>query len=89
MKSVGIRELKRGISGYLRDVRSGERIMITDRKKQMAVITAVESEREDNEAIRSLIDMGIVYWTEGKPKGASKRVRSKKSVSDAVLEDRR
>ena len=88
MKSVGIRELKRSISSYLRDVQSGERILITDRKKPLAIIIAVDNEQE-NEMIKQLADTGLVYWTGGKPSGAVPRIRSRKSVSDAVLEDRR
>ena len=88
MKSVGIRELKRSISSYLRDVQSGERILVTDRKKPLAVITAIDNDQE-NEMIKQLADTGMVYWTGGKPSGAIPRIRSKKSMSDAVLEDRR
>jgi prevent-host-death family protein len=88
LKSVGIRELKRSISRYLRDVQSGERILITDRKKPLAVITAIDNNQE-NEMIKQLADTGMVYWTGGKPSGATPRIRSKKSMSGAVLEDRR
>lgn len=88
MKSVGIRELKRGISGYLRDVRAGEKVLITDRKKRLAIITSVESGQE-NDCLRSLVEKGVVYWTEGRPAKAVLRVRSRRNVSDAVLEDRR
>ena len=88
MKSVGIRELKRSISSYLRDVQSGERILITDRKKPLAVITAIDNDQE-NEMIKQLADTGMAYWTGGKPRGAVPRIRSKKSMSEAVLEDRR
>jgi antitoxin (DNA-binding transcriptional repressor) of toxin-antitoxin stability system len=48
LKSVGIRELKRGMSGYLRDLRAGEKVLITDRKKQLAVITSVEGGQESD-----------------------------------------
>jgi prevent-host-death family protein len=36
MKSVGIRELKTRLSEYLRRVRSGETVLITDRGKVAA-----------------------------------------------------
>ena len=88
MKSVGIREIKRSISGYLREVRAGEQILITDRKKPLAVISAVDSDRGYDE-LRSLMDKGIIYWTGEKPLGAVPRIRKKKSISDAVTEDRR
>jgi prevent-host-death family protein len=88
VKSVGIRELKRSISGYLREVQSGERILVTDRKRPLAIISAVGNEQEDDE-INGLVGKGIVYWTGEKPLGAVRRIRSKKNISDAVIEDRR
>ena len=36
MKSVGIRELKNRLSEYLRDVRAGERVLVTDRGEVVA-----------------------------------------------------
>ncbi len=88
MKSVGIRDLKRSISGYLRDVQKGERILVTDRKRPLAVISAVDNEQENDE-LTSLAEKGIIYWTGEKPVGAAPRVHAKKSISDAVIEDRR
>jgi prevent-host-death family protein len=88
LKSVGIRELKRSISTYLRQVQSGERILITDRKKPLAIISAVENNQE-NEIIKQLAETGVAHWTGGKPSGAVPRLQSKKSISEAVLEDRR
>jgi prevent-host-death family protein len=88
VKSVGIRELKRSISGYLREVQSGERILVTDRKRPLAIISAVDNEQEYDE-LNDLVGRGIVYWTGEKPLGAAPRIRSKKSISDAVIEDRR
>ncbi len=88
LKSVGIRELKRSISSYLRDVQSGERILITDRKKPLAIITAIDNNGE-NETAKRLADTGLVFWAGGKPAGVVPRIHSRKSVSDAVVEDRR
>jgi antitoxin (DNA-binding transcriptional repressor) of toxin-antitoxin stability system len=36
MKSVGVRELKNRLSKYLRDVRAGERVLVTDRGEVVA-----------------------------------------------------
>jgi len=33
METVGIRELKRNLSAYLRSVKDGKKVVITDRKK--------------------------------------------------------
>jgi prevent-host-death family protein len=88
VKSVGIRELKRSISGYLREVQSGERILVTDRNRPLAIISAVDNEQEHDE-LNDLVGKGIIYWTGEKPLGAVRRIRAKKSISDAVIEDRR
>jgi len=88
LKSVGIRELKRGMSGYLREIRAGEKVLITDRKKQIAIISSMEGGQEADR-LRNLVGKGIIYWAESKPAKSVPRVRSRKSVSDAVLEDRR
>jgi antitoxin (DNA-binding transcriptional repressor) of toxin-antitoxin stability system len=36
MKSVGVRELKNRLSEYLREVRAGERVLVTDRGEVVA-----------------------------------------------------
>lgn len=38
MKSVGLRELKNRLSEYVREVRSGERVLVTDRGEVVAQI---------------------------------------------------
>ena len=38
MKSVGLRELKNNLSEYVRDVRSGESVLVTDRGEVVAEI---------------------------------------------------
>jgi len=89
METVGVRELKENLSRYLRKVKSGERIIITDRKKEVAVIVPRGGEKEEDKIMR-LIQRGVVHWTGGKPKGLSKRITLKgKAVSKIVLEDRR
>jgi prevent-host-death family protein len=89
METIGIRELKENLSRYLKRVKTGERIIVTDRKKEIAVITPFE--KNDREAkINQLIQRGMASWSGGKPKGMSTRVGSAgNSVSDAVIEDRR
>ena len=39
MKTVGLRELKNRLSEYVRDVRSGERVLVTDRGDVVAELT--------------------------------------------------
>ena len=45
MKTVGVRELKNRLSEYLREVRAGESILVTDRGEVIAEIAAPGSRR--------------------------------------------
>jgi prevent-host-death family protein len=89
LKTVGIRELKENLSRYLQRVKSGERIVVTDRKREVALLVPIARKTEE-EKILELIQQGIAYWSGGKPKGMPSPIVSKgKRVSEAVIEDRR
>ena len=89
METVGVRQLKENLSSYLRKVKAGEVIIVTERKKNVAVILPSGRQTEEERILQS-IQRGIIYWSGGKPKGMPSRVISKgKSVSDAIIEDRR
>jgi len=89
MKTVGVRELKENLSQYLSSVKSGERIIVTDRKKEVAVISPYKIESVEEKALM-LIRKGIAHWSGGKPKGMNPKIHvGKAKVSEAVIEDRR
>ena len=89
MKTVGIRELKRNLSQYLRSVKAGKKVIITDRKREIAVILPFRKV-DDQKKILQLVREGVADWSGEKPRGMSARIRSKgKSISEAVVEDRR
>ncbi len=44
MKSIGIRELKSRLSGVLREVQAGETILVTDRGRVVAQLSAVHEQ---------------------------------------------
>ena len=52
MKSVGLRELKNRLSEYVRDVRSGEGVLVTDRGEIVAELVS-PGERVDERGIPS------------------------------------
>ena len=88
MKTVGVRQLRKHLSRYLKKLKSGERIIVTDRKKEVAVLVPYGMETDEEKVLRS-IQRGVVYWTGGKPEGMMPLIASGgKKVSDAVLEDR-
>ena len=89
METVGIRELKENISHYMKRVKTGERIIITDRKKEIAIIMPLENKATE-EKINQLIRTGKARWSGSKPEGMTTRIVIKgESVSSAVIEDRR
>ena len=89
MKAAGVKELKNRLSYYLREVKKGQRVLITEREKVIATIVPVERAEEDN-GLLSLVREGFAIWKGGKPSGSSRPVKIKgKAVSEIVLEDRR
>jgi prevent-host-death family protein len=90
MDTVGIRELKANLSRHLKRVRSGVRLVVTERGRAIASIQPVER-RNDVDWAHALVAAGRAQWSGGKPEGATPPVPVKrgKTVSDAVIEDRR
>ena len=88
METIGIRELKENLDRYMKKVRTGERIIVTDRKKEIAIILPLERKVKE-EKIYRLIQRGMAWWRGGKPEGIPVRIVSKgKSVSSAVTDQR-
>ena len=86
MISVGIKELKEKLSGYVDKARLGEEIVVTDRGKEVALLIPVSRDRK---AVRHLVESGKATWTGGKPAGM-KGIKAKGGLlSKTVLEDRR
>jgi prevent-host-death family protein len=88
MPAVGIRELKSGLSKYLKRVAHGERITVTERGRPVAVLVPIE---EPSAAlVQAMIAAGTARWSGGKPRGSARpaRLRSGPSVAQAITEDR-
>ena len=89
METVGIRQLKTHLSSYLRRVRSGTRLLVTERGKSIAAITPVEKSSQVDWA-HQLVSEGRAQWNGGKP-GVAKRpgATGGRTASSIVIEDRR
>jgi prevent-host-death family protein len=89
MDTVGIRELKTHLSRHLKRVRSGARLLITERGRAIATINPVET-LVDVDWAHQLVAEGRARWNGGKPTGAKRPATIKgKTASAIVLEDRR
>jgi len=89
MEKIGIRELKENMSRYMKKVKTGEGIIVTDRKKEIAVIIPI-GKKAGEEKLYELIQRGVASWTGSLPEGMPERIVPRgKSVSSAVIEDRR
>ncbi len=89
METVGIRELKTHLSRHLKRVRSGARLLVTERGRSIATISPVEASADIDWA-HQLVAEGRAHWNGGKPTGAKRPARiTGKTASSIVLEDRR
>ena len=87
---IGVRELKDNLSATLARVRRGEAITVTDRNRPVAVIVSAQAGEGADAVIRTLVKSGRFAWVGGKPAGLNNAPRIRgRSVSDAVVEDRR
>lgn len=89
MAAVGVRELKNRLSQYLKRVRAGERVVVTERGRPVAVISRPAVTSADRR-IDAMLREGIARWAGGKPRGTARPPRIKgRSVARMVIEGRR
>ena len=92
---AGIRELKTHLSAYLRKVKAGETVTVTDRGTPVGRIVPVEEvaakERSVEEKMLALREAGLVAWNGKKPPSRKPTAEVKKgsSVAQLLLDDRR
>ena len=90
MITIGVRELKNKLSHYLRGVKQGRPVEITERGESIAMLVPSKQSSSGAQIAEALSRKGIGSWKGGKPKGASRRVTVKgKPVSQIVIEERR
>jgi prevent-host-death family protein len=95
MKTVGIRELKNRLSEYIREVRSGESVLVTDRGEVVAELTPPGQGTADGDvpaALLALAKRGLA--TLGAPGDASlypalPRKRKRKVTAAQLLDEER
>lgn len=84
---VGVRELKNNLSRYLDRVQAGEEVIVTDRGRRVARLSALD---HATDRLAELVAAGVVRppksTTRSRP---ARRIKSKGSVSRLVAEQRR
>jgi len=87
-RKVGIRELKSRLSEWVREVKRGGTIVVTDRGEGVARLVPDSGSVE--ERIKTLRNSGVLSWSGRRlrPTRPAARLRGKKPVSDIVVENR-
>lgn len=91
---MSISELKDQLSAYLRKVREGQTVVVTDRNKPVAHLTPISTIESESERIARLVAQGIVSLPKGPPVSIEEIRRRRPvvpgaGVLEALLEERR
>lgn len=88
VSGLGIRELKSGLSKFLKRVALGERITVTERGRPIALLIPVDD--PSFAPLRAMIATGAGRWVGGEPLGSPRpaRLRSGPPVAQTFAEDR-
>ncbi len=85
---VGTRELKNRLSEYMRRVKSGQTIIVTEQGRAIGQIIQLKPLLEDR--LQAMVSAGIAEWNgqKMKPYRPAAVNRGERQVSDLVVEDR-
>lgn len=85
---VGIRELKMQLSAYLRQVKGGVTVIITERGRPIGRIVPISRTIEDQ--LEALTEAGLITWNGEKlhPLTPVAEATGVSTVADLLLEDR-
>jgi prevent-host-death family protein len=86
--TVGVRELKARLSEYLRRVRTGETIVITDHGRPVGRIVPADQPLEAR--LEAMVESGSLAWSGQKlePIVPAARVRGEPSVAELLIQER-
>lgn len=87
-RSIGIRELKARLSEYLRDVKRGSTVIVTEHGRPVARI--VPEAHSLDERLESLKAAGAILWSGRRlnSKQPDVRPRQKRTVAEILVENR-
>ncbi|NOZ27569.1 MAG: type II toxin-antitoxin system prevent-host-death family antitoxin [Chloroflexi bacterium] len=86
--AVSIRELKARLSRYMRQVKAGGTVVITERGKPIARSVPMRPSRE--ERVQDLVQAGLVSWSGRKlgPLASVAETKGDRTIAEMLLEDR-
>lgn len=86
---VGVRELKARLSEYLRQVKNGNTVVITEHGRPVGRLTPLGLSAE--ERMQGMVEAGRAEWNGKRLKPIQPVARTKKgySVAEALIDDRR
>jgi len=91
-QQVGIKELKDNLSAYLRQVKAGATLTITEHGQPIGCLAPIQKSVEAR--LQELVDAGMITWNGKKYQPDSSRSRpllssdTPKTAAEIVLEDR-
>ena len=89
---LGLREANQHFSKAIKAVRAGQKVVLTDRGRPIAVITPFEEEVAEEAALQAMADEGLIALPARKgpmPAPRWRPVKGKgKPVSQTIVEDR-
>lgn len=85
---VGIRELKAQLSAYLRQVKGGATVIVTERGNPIGRIVPISQSTEDQ--LEALSEAGLIAWNgqQLQPLAPVAQAKGDRTVADLLLEDR-
>ena len=94
MERVSVSKLKDQLSAYLKKVREGQTLVVTDRNKPVACLTPMADLASEPERMARLVAQGIVTLPKGPPISIEEIRRRRPvvpgaGVLEALLEERR
>ena len=67
MERVSISELKDQLSAYLKKVKEGQTVVVTDRNKPVAQLTPIPNSESESERMERLVAMGVLIPPKNPP----------------------
>ena len=86
--TVGVRELKARLSYYVREMKAGRTITVTERGKAVGYLMPAKTNLDDR--LEAMRDAGLLSWSGKRPKLSRPTVRLKggRSLTDIISENR-